>query len=203
VQKLLKASYENPKSGSAPTGYQRDSSLSGKRVQVYTNEEGKAFVVHRGTAGMHDMLTDLKFTTNSSWFKSSKRYKHSQEIQKLAHEKYGKENTTALGHSLGGALAETTGRKSSQIITLNKASNPKFYYNDKRRLDHQVDIYSTNDAVSKGAHHQKGGKAIVIEAKTMDPLKEHGTDILDRITGTVEKHKTKEKTKTAQDDDAA
>ena len=66
-----------------------------------------------------------------------------------------------------------------------------------------MDIYSTNDAVSKGAHHQKGGKAIVIEAKTMDPLKEHGTDILDRITGTVEKHKTKEKTKTTQDDDTS
>ena len=203
VQKLLKTSYEDPKKGKAPTGYKRDASLSGKRVQVYTNDDNKAFVVHRGTAGMMDVLTDVKFALNRAWFKKSKRYQQSQKIQKLAYDKYGKENTTTMGHSLGGALAESVGRKSKQVITLNKAANLSNL--TKRRRDNQVDIYSKDDAVSLLARNQKGGRAIAIEPDKKDPIlpfggikgkpqmglnlhtyNEHHVDILNRVGGTVD-----------------
>ena len=48
-----------------------------------------------------------------------------QKIQKQAEQKYGANNITTMGHSLGGRIAEKVGKKSAQIITYNKAATPK------------------------------------------------------------------------------
>jgi len=121
VSSFLENSYSNKQKRSIE-GFGRDDSLSGKRVQVYRDNNGKAVVVHRGTAGMHDMVTDLKMSLG---FKNSKRLKHSKNIQKQAEAKYGSDNTTTMGHSLGGALAEESSKRGSRVITLNKAAVPR------------------------------------------------------------------------------
>lgn len=182
VKSFLDKSYETKKSSRPPTGYKKDTNLSGKRVQVYSNNEGKSVVVHRGTAGFKDIITDMKFSLNKKAFKSSDRYQHSKRIQEEAHKKYGKHNTTTMGHSLGGALAENVGRKSDKVITVNKAASLSPY--SKKIPKNQVDIYSKKDLVSKLSHHH-GGKKVVIEAKTRNPLTEHKVNILDRVSKVV------------------
>lgn len=175
VAHFLKNSYEK-KRVAAPSGYTRDDSLSGQRVQVYSDKNGKAVVVHRGTAGMQDVKTDIKFMFG---FKKGKRFQHSKKIQDAVHKKYGANNTTSLGHSLGGALAETAGKKSARVITLNKAANLETMTHKTPK--HHTNIRSSVDVVSMAAARQKGGKHIKIKSKSLNPLKEHNVDILKRI----------------------
>ena len=60
LQNILAKSYD--KTPSDYGDYKVDKSLSGQRAQVYTNDAtGKVIVAHRGTAGMHDMITDVQF----------------------------------------------------------------------------------------------------------------------------------------------
>lgn len=177
VKNLLDRSYGEKKK--IPDGYKVDKKLSGKRVQVYAKEGADAIVVHRGTKGIHDVITDAKFMISKKWAHNSKRFKHSEKIQKEAEKKYSGHHVTTMGHSLGGAIAEKVGHKSDKIITLNKAAS--LTETKHKKPKHQTDIYSKADIVSVGARHQKGGKTIAVEEKSKNVLTEHGTKILDRV----------------------
>ena len=100
LKELLSRSYN--KKASSFGDYKLDSQLSGQRGQVYYNEKlGKAVVVHRGTKGIQDMITDVRYTLGD---KSGKRFKHAKSIQNKANEKNGKDNVITSGHSLGSVL---------------------------------------------------------------------------------------------------
>ena len=117
---FLKASYN--RSHSDYKDFRVDKQLTGQRVQVYHNPQTKqTVVVHRGTKGFHDAVTDLRYTFGD---KSSKRFQHSASIQRQAEQKYGAKNITTVGHSLGSVLGETVGNKSKEILTLNKPVSP-------------------------------------------------------------------------------
>ncbi len=56
-------------------GFYRDNTLSGQRTQVYNNPvTHETYVVHRGTKGLEDILTDFKLTFFPQLYLSSTRY---------------------------------------------------------------------------------------------------------------------------------
>jgi hypothetical protein len=176
LKALLAKSYD--KKASSYKDYQLDKELSGQRVQVYWNGKmRKAIVVHRGTAGINDMITDVRYTFGD---KSGKRFKHSKIIQDKVNEKYGKDNVITLGHSLGSVLGETAVKgKDQELITLNK---PVGLGDIGRTVPKsQTDIKTERDPVSILRGTQRGKKAMVLKSKTINPLAEHSTDTLDRL----------------------
>ena len=73
------------------------------------------------------------------------------------------------------------GRKSKEVITLNKATKPQqgFYGSAKGRNKNQYDIRSSRDIVSMWGKSSEGKKNYYeIPAKGMNLLKEHSYDIL-------------------------
>lgn len=153
-----------------------DKHLSGKRVKVFhNNDTGKTVVVHRGTASTTDWIkTNLPMAFG---YEKGERFKHAKRIQKKAEKKYGRENTTTMGHSLGGRLAEKVGTKSKEIITYNKAATP-LSVSHKRRSK-QNDIRTSRDPVSYLSKFQKGkNKTQIIKSKSYNLLNEHAVDKL-------------------------
>jgi hypothetical protein len=179
LKELLKRSYD--KKPSSFGDYKLDTELSGQRAQVYWNENmGKAVVVHRGTKGVQDMLTDVRYTLGD---KSGKRFQHAKDIQNKANAKYGKENVITAGHSLGSVLGETAVKGSNQeLITLNKPVGLADI--GKTISKKQTDIKTTRDPVSILRGTQKGNAPLVIKSKTYNPLAEHSTETLERLDET-------------------
>lgn len=177
VKKLLDVSY-NDKPNDI-NGFKIDKELSGKRVQVYTDDTGRAYVVHRGTQGFQDILTDVNMVFGK--IKGQKRFKHAEKIQKEAEAKYGTENVSTLGHSLGARIAEEVGKKGKEIITYNKPTLPIDLITKKKLPDKQYDIRTSLDPVSVLQPLQKGSADLVIPSKTLNPLVEHTMTALDRV----------------------
>ena len=178
LQDLLKKSYEKKRSNHGD--YLVDKDLSSDKVQVYHNPKNKHTVVaHRGTADIHDWITDLRYALGDT---SDKRFQHSKDVQNKAYSKYGKENMTTIGHSLGSTLAEKAGGDSNEVVTLNKPVSPfdALFHNVK---DNQRDIKTQYDPVSFLRGFQRGNKSEVIKSETKNPLTEHSTDVLNRIQG--------------------
>lgn len=156
------------------TGLTEDKELSGKRVKVFHDNVGDTHVVHRGTSGIHDVMTDA-FISLGGDIKKTNRYKHADKITKQARAKYGAANTTVVGHSLGGKLAEMTGRSSDKgIITVNKAAVVTDI--GKKRKKNQTDIRHTNDVVSALSTTQRGGKVVTLKNKTKNALTAHAVN---------------------------
>ena len=174
---LLAASYD--KKIHDVGDFKIDRQLSGQRVQVYYNPKtGQAVVVHRGTAGMHDWITDARMLFGD---KKSKRFKHGEKVQKEAEQKYGKNIVTTIGHSLGSAIAERVGQDSHEVLTLNKPVTPKDLIKGKEVSDKQYDVRTAYDPVSILRPHQGGKEEQTIESITFNPLAEHKTDTLKRL----------------------
>ncbi len=179
IKKLINASYN--KKLSNIDGYELDKDLSDRKVQVY-KKDGQAYVVHRGTQGFQDVLTDIKMTFG----KKDKRFKHAKEIQNKAIDKYGSENIHTLGHSLGAKLAEEYGKKGKEVITLNKPTLPEDVIKKRKVSKNQYDIKTTLDPVSILKPFQKDKKDIVIKSETLNPLKEHSSNVLERLPEEME-----------------
>jgi len=172
LKNLLQASYGDRKASSdlEKQGYKKDTSLSGKRVQVYTDPQGKATVVHRGTKGLKDIATDAYISLGGN-INNTDRYKFSKKVADEARQKYG--DVTNVGHSLGGKLAETTAQKHEGIVTFNKAATLKDI--GKVRNPNQIDIRHKNDLVSAISTTQRGGKTQTLKNKTKNALTAHDT----------------------------
>lgn len=174
---LLAASYD--KKIHDVGDFKIDRQLSGQRAQVYYNPKtGQAVVVHRGTAGMHDWITDARLLFGD---KKSKRFKHGEKVQKEAEQKYGKNIVTTIGHSLGSVISERVGQDSHEVLTLNKPVTPKDLIKGKKVSDKQYDVRTAYDPVSILRPHQGGKEEQTIESITFNPLAEHKTDTLKRL----------------------
>lgn len=157
-------------------GFTRDDSLSGNRVQVYhNNETGKTIVNHRGTKGIHDVVTDGMYSVGL--LKKTKRYKHSNKIQKQANEKYGRDNILTTGHSLGSVIAQDVSGK-GEVITFNKPV--ALHDRNKKIRDNQTDVRTKKDLISILRPLQKGNKATTLKSTTNNFLTEHSTNSLQR-----------------------
>ena len=180
VQKLLKNSYEGKNKKQLIDGYLIDKNLSGNRAQVYFNDDTKkSVIVHRGTSGIQDIITDGLLGLGIK----TKRFKHAEQVQKQAIEKYGKDNLLTMGHSLGATISENVS-KGGQTITLNK---PVLLQDIGKTISkNQIDIKTKSDPVSFLRQYQKGNKAINIDSNSKSLLTEHKTDTLGRIDKTIE-----------------
>jgi hypothetical protein len=197
---LLKQSYDS-KNPRDYKDYEVDKSLSGERVQVYVKKgTNEVFVVHRGSAGMHDWGNDLKALSGYD-INNSNRFKHAEKIQKEAENKYGAKNVSTLGHSLGAKIASDVGRNSKEIITLNKFIPPMDFVNPfrKKSPDNEYDIRTSLDPASALLPFESGKNHFTIPSRSYDPVKEHSTDTLDELPpdtmigrGQLKKMKVKE-----------
>ena len=158
-------------------GWNLDKSLSTDKVKVYT-KDGRAVVAHRGTEGFSDWGNNLVYAIGGEkLYKKTDRYKESERIQKKAESKYGASNVSTIGHSQGGLAAELVGKKSKEVITLNKAAHPF----EKRKSGNQTDIRSERDVVSWFSPSSE-----TIASAGYNPLTEHSADILDRVSADKE-----------------
>jgi esterase/lipase len=131
---------------------------------------GEAITSHRGTSGVQDVFTDVKLSLGL--LKNTARFKHAKKIQKAAEAKYGSENVTTVGHSLGGALTQNVGQN-TKAVTLNKAVplSSKRVTNKK-----QHDIRARFDPISAIGFREKKQKQTVINAPLFSNA--HGTSVL-------------------------
>jgi len=172
LKQILKKSYNQKEK--TPEGYTLDKDLSGKRNQVYTDNNNNVIVSTRGTQGIHDLITDAKISLGFKP-KSLQRYKHAEKIANQAREKYNSP-ITFVGHSLGGHIAENIAHKNDKVITYNKASTIQDI--GKKRGLNQVDIRHKNDLISALSQTQKGGKTVTIKNKSKNFLDAHNLNKL-------------------------
>lgn len=151
------------------SGYTLDKEMSGKRAKVYTDTDGKPTIAYRGTNNFHDIITDFAIPLGLA--QHTKRMAHSKTLAKKVEEKYG-QSANAVGHSLGGYLAENSGAHGN-IATFNKAS-----VGGKNKNSKQIDIRTKRDLVSIFTPKKKSN--ITIASRSKNPLKEHTTDSLGR-----------------------
>jgi hypothetical protein len=182
LKDIIKNSYKDKsKQKSNIGGYERDATLSGNRAQVYHNKDnGKTVVSHTGTNSLRDWMTDFQYATGN--LKDTKRYKHAEKIQREAEAKYGRENISTTGHSLGGKLAQNLGKKTDHIYTVNTPVLPSELL-DKRK--NQTDIRSRGDWTSILSPFQRVEKRISVPSQSYNPLKEHKSNILDRLDNQI------------------
>ena len=170
VKAFLSKSYSKEKP-SDYGDYKVDPSLSDHRVQVYHNpSRNHAVVVHRGTADVRDVANDA---LHIAGYKGDRFY-HSRSIQKKAEKKYGSQNVSTLGHSLGSLIASDVGKNSKEIINYNKPFDPKGNTNSN-----EYNIKTTRDPFSFFVPRKKN--TIQIKSKTMNPVAEHSIDRLDDL----------------------
>jgi hypothetical protein len=159
--------------------YKVDRGLSDAEVKVFKHDKtGQVVVAHRGTHSLGDVYLDSQYALGRD-ITGSRRYKHSADIQKKAEAKYGKENITTIGHSLGKKLAEV-GNNSHEVIGVNGAFNIKDAL--KPTADNEFNVRSSIDAVS-GLSAPKGKNVLTIPSQTSNLLTEHSSDVLNRIDG--------------------
>jgi len=178
IKDFLSNSYEQAKDAPDTIGdFVKDKSLSGQRVQVYHNpKSGQAVVVHRGSSGIHDWGNNLKYALGFN-MKNTKRFQFAAKVQKEAESKYGAKNVSTLGHSLGGKIASDVGADSGEVITLNKpVAGRDLFAKDKGKKENETNVRTEGDVVSA----LDTGSDFTIPSKSLNPIAEHTTDVLDR-----------------------
>jgi hypothetical protein len=174
VKNIISNSYKYDKNNEYnEDGYILDKSLSNRRGQVYHNPEtNKTIVSHRGTKSksLADWGNNLQYLLGN--YKNTKRYKNGKRIQQEAINKYGKVDTT-IGHSQSGVLARELGKNSTNIINVNPA-----YLGEKKKSNETI-IRGQYDPVSMLLN--KSDVDYNIKTNSINPLKNHKQDILDKL----------------------
>lgn len=151
---LITAGYDNSKENEIlqKHGFTKDTALSTNKDKVYVNPNGRAYVIYKGTNPFD--INDLK-TDGALLFGLHKNTSRFQDARKLAKEvklKYG-DDSVAVGHSLGGALAEDSGLNTR--ITYNKGVGFGDIGKQIRRGQH--DYRTSEDIISVLSTTQKYG----------------------------------------------
>lgn len=143
-----------------PEGYTLDEDLSSANTRVLRdNQTGGPVVVHRGSATLGDWVQDGAIASGHGYL--TPRYWKARSVTSKAEKKYG-QPAEAVGHSLGGWLAENSGAKGS-IQTYNKIVAKADMF--KPVASNQTDYRTSKDVVSALAPTQTlaaGGKRVTI-----------------------------------------
>ena len=120
---LMQASYQSPQQAAqtlSSIGYTIDPELSSDETKVAINQGGDPVVLHRGSKTARDWLvSDTSILAGAQAF-ADPRLKRAREITDAARDKYERE-PGAVGHSLGGRLAQVTGAR-GPVVTYNAAA---------------------------------------------------------------------------------
>ena len=177
---LLKNSYQPQKiakANLAKKGYGYDDQLSTMNTKVFV-KDGKPVVVHRGTTTLKDVVDDGLLALGLE--KYGFRYKNAKRITEKAEKKYG-QSADAIGHSLGGSLAERSGAHGN-VLTFNKGVGLGDLFT-KKNSARQLDVSTRGDLVSGLGKTQNANKEVIDNKfKSKDffknALNAHGTDNL-------------------------
>ena len=152
-------------------------STSGGKDRVYKHKQHKkAYIVYAGTQDSKDAATDFALAAGKEDL--TPRFKNAKKLGKQTKMKYGDENVTAIGHSLGGALAEKSGV--SNVITYNRG----------------IGLNGLGKTVQRGTHYRTGKDPISILSKTQKYKSSSKNIILPSskkkgVAGLFASHKTK------------
>ena len=102
-------------------GYIYDSDLSTDEYQTFYNPKTKKMLFSvRGTSNWNDVLTD--FSLLAGRLKETDRYKRAKSGLEIAKDKYSdRENTSVVGFSLGGGIADGIASRNDNITLYNPA----------------------------------------------------------------------------------
>ncbi len=126
-------------------------------LTAYKSEgKKKIYVSHRGTKSWRDIGSDvavaLGMESGNARFKRAKR-----EVSRLVSENPGY-RIVSTGHSLGGSLAEVSGKDVGKVVTFNKGAGLGSLY--RSRGKYQKDYINEYDPVSMLTKYQRGGKLV-------------------------------------------
>jgi hypothetical protein len=100
ARKAARTTYKrSAKHAELPHDYTLDSRLSGKRAKVYVHKQNP------GTQGWAEKWTDIEAVAGGRR-KQSRRFQHAQDGTNRVRAAYPQAQITAVGHSLGGTLAQ-------------------------------------------------------------------------------------------------
>lgn len=124
LHSVLRNSYQ-PKSKQKKAfvneGYVYDSDLSNGNNQVYFNPKDKKLLLSvAGTHNLRDVGTDIYLLGGK--LKDTNRYKESKSTLEKAKKRYGVDNATIAGHSLGGSVSQYIASKNDKVYTLDKGA---------------------------------------------------------------------------------
>ena len=156
---LLKNSYQPQKiakANMAKKGYGYDDQLSTMNTKVYVSPNGKPIIAHRGTTTFKDVVDDGLLALGLE--KYGFRYKNAKRITDKAEKKYG-QSADAIGHSLGGSLAERSGAHGN-VLTFNKGVGLGDLFT-KKNSARQLDVSTRGDIVSALGTTQKANKEVI------------------------------------------
>lgn len=178
VKKFVDSSYMPNKTGIKQIGnYVLDKELSTNKAKVYHDPTtNKTVVANRGTTGtVSDWANNARYLMGT--YNESDRMKQAEKVQKKAIQKYGKVDTN-VGHSQGGIITRRLNEEglTNEVINLNPASK------GEKVQKNEFVIKSALDPVSI---LQKEPKKRTTKTKgTWNFIKEHSTDILNRLDPT-------------------
>lgn len=182
-KKLIEASYLGNNNDAEKLGntmnYKLDRDLSNIKQKVYTHNN-KVVVAYQGTkpSRIRDLVSDGMLALGLE--KYDPRFQEASKIMDRVKDKYGDKKIIAVGHSLGGSLAEYAGKKADRVITLDKGVG---IGGINKKLDNkQTDIRASNDIVS-GLALTQSGKRITIPntQQIINPLASHDVKVLSRF----------------------
>ena len=150
-------------------GLKYDTSNSKMDTKVFL-KDNKPIVVHRGSTRISDWVYEDPAAFLGI---KTKRALQAQRLNKRLEQQYGSKPIN-VGHSLGGALAESTNR-GGQVMTYNKLSTLPSIFKD--RPYGQIDVRTNLDLPSALSQYQKGGKLVNIEG-SYNPIEAHSTKYL-------------------------
>jgi len=181
IKDLISLSYQkgNPQDIISKYGLKKDSGLSNKEAQVYTDTQGNPIITYRGSNNVKDwLISDAALALGLE--KYDPRFMKSQKLVDTVERKYGKQVTTT-GHSLGGSLAEYS-NPHGKVITVDKGVGLSTL--GKTISKKQTDIRGQNDIVSLGALTQPHANKIVNIPRTshiISPIQSHDVGLITRI----------------------
>ena len=171
LKKFVDAGYKNKRDVSNIDGYVLDNDLSTRRNKVYYNPETKKVKhVIAGTDNLKDWANNLLIPLGLHHH--SNRYKNSEETQKKANEKYGKENVDLITHSQSGNIAENLAKR-NLVGGENTSLNPAIIGKHNENLKVVKSAFDPVSLLTKTNENDT-----VLKPTSYNPVTEHLTGIL-------------------------
>lgn len=176
LHSLLEASYagtDQAREIGKQNGYLMDEELSNRKHRVFVDKHDNAIIAFTGTRTYGDVITDAALAVGLA--DMTYRFSDSLKLAEKVKKKYNHNPILAVGHSLGGSLAEHVNKTGyvDKVISVNKGTG--LFGIGKQLKNNHTDIRSATDFVSSLSTTQSGGRRFTIpDSYVVRPLRSHG-----------------------------
>lgn len=176
ILQFVKSTYIKPEPEEIGS-YKLDKKLTTEFVTVYWDDENKKGVVSvRPTDDFRDVLSDIKAGLNLN-FQKDKRFTSGWKTLTNAGRKYGYQNLTAIGYSLGAIVLNYYKNVESfkEVFLVSLPVLPVDIAKGKKVPSNATEIRSKFDPVSflKTWQDEAGPQNVIVTATSANPGKEH------------------------------